>query len=126
MKRRSKGLTTLGTALIVLAGLQTLTLLGYISAPNRPSLPVIPLQIIFTGLFYAIGIGILKLKPWARTGAIVFSILVSLLGFSISIPLLITTESKSLISFMPLIILSAGALFYIYYLTRPRVKEQFK
>ena len=88
-----------------------------------------------------LGIGILKLQEWARKGIIYYQIIIVFLGIILT-PLLkkeilhlgkdIGVTKKEIVHGLTMIDIAGPiieilfTLIIIYYLTRPKVKEQFK
>lgn len=131
-KKRSVGLTIIG-ALFIIGSILSVAMLFLAHSPVILSLTMI----VFFGFaligFYA-GVGILMLKPSARILAIAllivkipygiintfkdFNILIS--GSPIPIPLVL------LPLFLGIVLVAGINIGIIFYLTRPKVKEQFK
>jgi len=140
-KKRSVGVTLLGIIFILL-GLPSLliALLAGISGYYGKGLKLlidIFMRIIFIGTPGALifsGIGLLSLKKWGRICAIITAIAISLVLCGYGIAGFIVKSSsidKSCISwdisFTRFCFFSAlFFLLVIFYLTRPKVKEQFK
>jgi len=79
-------------------------------------------------LFLGIGIGLLKLKEWARKFVIYSNIIVILLFISRIIWLYVFSPESPLMPFGIMAILTVVPilLLVIYFFTRPKVKEQFE
>lgn len=92
----------------------------------------IPLGILSPLLFYICGRGLLLFKNWARIFTLVSSPLLSTLLFIVlfwMLPWICHVSTMSGI-FVTMFLAKLGAIifffFILYYLTRPKVKEQFK
>ena len=114
--KRSLGINIYAYLIIVMAAL---SLLVYASSSSIPSHRIV---IIISNIFYiCIGIGLLKLKSWARISFIgiswIFIILFLLILFMAKIP-----RSAMYLVISGLFIY----LFGIYYFTQDRIKKQFK
>lgn len=135
-KKRSKGLTTLGRFFLfcVILGIM-FAFIGLISGPSGPQdalggtlSDLIRIGFILSPFIFLIeGIGILKLKNWARIFTITFCLINTLLVVIYFIHFHIVLKMP-LDILNDLIWLSIGvfSLYVIYYLTRSKVKEQFK
>lgn len=134
-KKKSVGVTILATCILfsIIPGLIA-AFIGAISDPGHPknvfwvALDVI-MRILFISspvMFLVTGIGLLRLKNWARLTTIFYSPVLSyiVVGFA----------PMHFIKYIPSniwpIIFSVGLimsiLFILFFLTRPKVKEQFK
>ncbi len=127
-KKRSIGVIILSIFLLlcVIPGLIA-AFIGGISHSNAESPAEIALDIIMRILFITspvvflvTAIGLLELKNWARIlTMILFPVLIYITSFGVCI----------LFDVPPILILVICGIFFvliIYYLTRPKVKEQFK
>ncbi len=91
---------------------------GPIVVQANMSIVVLSIKAIFSGLFLSSGIGIIKFKEWSR------KLLFCLLGIRIIYGLKTCVISKVFHPHFVLILMVS--LFLFYFLTRPKVKEQFK
>ena len=127
-RKRSTGLTILGVFLILL-GLSSFGVL-FLLMPK----PILwSICVVIQGLFVFItGVGILLLKPWARIITLVL-ILIKMVQVGansiIDINTMIRKSAGFGAVFGGIVMMVVGILIaigFIYYLTRPSVKEQFK
>ena len=130
-KKRSVGVTVCGIILLVLSVpslfLALIAMISHYYGEGLKDLSIdIGMQILFIGTPIALfcsGKGLLDLKKWGRTCAIITATILSLglLGFGIM--LLIDKDIFfSSINFFAALFF----IFLIYYFTRPKVKEQFR
>jgi len=127
-KKRSIGVTIIGI-LSILGGVVGIGLnAGKLS--EYPHYPIF--HIIISGLAFGMfsiftGIGLLRLKEWARKAEIILCILGALLYFSLMVVLSHgSIEDAFLAFFQRSWFKTIIAIIIIIYLTRPKVKEQFK
>jgi len=91
---------------------------GPIVIQESMNIATLSIKAIFSALFLSSAIGMIKFKEWSR------KLLFCLLGIRIIYGLKTCIISKILHpSFMLILVVS---IFLFYYLTRPKVKEQFK
>ena len=127
-KRGSKGIIILGIWLV----LQGISQFIYSLTNTLFSIVYIPLSLIIFILAY----GIFTLKEWGRTGTIIIQSLLMLQGLFVCIitVLSVTVLKKQNSLFTAIIsrdgvgimIVLAYTVAIVYFLTRPKVKEQFK
>ena len=137
-KKEPVGIFNLALAFLVLGTfslLITLPILISGNPPNSPPSPVTKGTVILNLIKFAIGCGttgilILKKKKWTRVvSLIIVSIMIGLMGMD-EMGSYVTSENilsgirRSLGSTYAWVI--AFFIYSIYYLTRPKVKEQFK
>ena len=147
-KKRSIGVTILGIYFIIIGSIALFAVpLRFIFARlslNHPQQPFwsIPYSLGISALSLILGIGILRLREWLRKGAIYYLIArpfisILLMPFtmkSIEMQLLLNqNEADKFYKMVFIIHLVIGVVFSItlsallvYFLTRPRVKGQFK
>jgi hypothetical protein len=117
-KKRSKGVTFCGWIHVVVGALGIIR--TFLISAFRDY------QIINIGapFMLVIGIGLLKLKEWARKSVIIYYILI-VLAFPVAIVVgsLYSEILSMLIDYIPQFII-VGVV--IYFFTRPKVKEQFR
>lgn len=125
-KKRSKGITIFGWIYILFSvcGLMTL-IAGILEGQGILYIFAMLVEII---LFLAIGIGLLKLKEWARKFVVYSNIIVILLFISRTIWLYVVSPESPLfpIGIMAIFTAVPILLLIIYFFTRPKVREQFK
>ena len=114
-KKRSVGVTIFGWYFI-LVNLIALLIIRLLRPEdflnNLTERPIVIVRLI---VYLIIGIGILKLKNWARIGTIVIGIF-----YIIAAPVAILTANIVGILFL------LSGISMLYFFTRPKVKEQFK
>ena len=115
-KKRSKGVTFFGFYCII-NGLAFFVL---------PIMNHAYLDLIIEGpiglVIVLIGIGILKLVNWVRIVAIILSIITSVVSLITTVIGAFQNPIVAIITLIPVVI----SLSIIYFLTRPKVKEQFR
>ena len=126
-KKRSKGITIIASIYRALSIFITLIIIGFLFLYKIPSDPFKQTSLVFGFImlitFYAVGTGLLKLEKWALNLSIIVSyicVIVYFYGFrkELSSP----DAAGLIITFLLLAFFVAS----IFYLTRPKVKEQFK
>lgn len=155
--KRSAGVTVIavlalvGSAFTLLVGVGMLVAVAIVPAPESTEFPGSPMLfriiLVFASLMYLLpaargiftGIGLLRLKNWARISTIVFSVLLILMGgftalMSLIVPLPVTTHSDVDPAVMSGIRMASGAfwltllgigIWWVVYFNRPKVKHQF-
>jgi len=131
MEKKIKFWVKIVGILIIIYGLCAIgDILFQSPALNFPSLVI---NVIPLSIFMLLGIFILNLKNWARIVFIIYTIvflILCLLLSTITFECLrpgVTREPSTLVSLIYYLILCAlPGVGAIYFLTRPRVKEQFK
>jgi len=138
-KKKSIGITLTGVVFLALDILITpvcmLMLMGLQAASSKNALMFLLVYIIITGIpiiSLFSGIGLLLLKKWSRICAIVTATAMSLVFSGYGISALLDKKANAMNTFLFKFIFysvcSIGALSFaliIFYLTRPKVKEQF-
>ena len=145
-KKRSAGVTVCGIMMIsyslwlfIAAGITPVSYFFYrfLPTPFKMALKIsagLPLITLWISLIYLVpSIGILKLKNWARLFTVYFTILLLLPCIYVLAILTIFTikgglEGPAVIGYLPIFFVLPIMPFIIplIYLTRPKVKEQFK
>jgi hypothetical protein len=132
--KRSAGVTVIavlalvGSAFTLLVGVGMLVAVAIVPAPESTEFPGSPMLfriiLVFASLMYLLpaawgiftGIGLLRLKNWARISTIVFSVLLILMGgftalMSLIVPLPVTTHSDVDPAVMSGIRMASGAFW---------------
>ena len=129
-KKKSLGVTVLGLFLILLSALSLIVLTLFPPMSKNP--PLLTFYVIWAvGVFIA-GIGIIRLKEWARKLALTFFTIktIQLVASSIKDINILIKKSSSFGVIIVGIVLSVVFVIVligiIIYLTRPKVKEQFR
>jgi len=135
-KKRSVGVTIFGIIVIIVSIFEILS--GFVGgtmiclvAGVKPHAIFIGVMFLFTmiGIMYLIGgFGILSLKYWARNLILLVSFFKSILiilSLFLGIKVVIK-EPAAALYFIPQIIVLFLLISILYFLTRPKVKEQFK
>ena len=128
-KKRSKGTTIFGILAIVLGAIFFFLNCKdtcYLLSEKGISITLVTFFLFCEAVnFFQIiyGIGILNLKEWARKMALVVCITILMVYPLLFLIFNVTLVNKDL----PKVILALGfPIAIVYYLTRPKVKEQFK
>jgi len=129
-KKRSIGVTIFGIIELIIGALVTIDLFWVLFGSDSAKYLFAMLNLPFL-IFIWLGVGMLKLKPWARKANIraLFALLAILLLLLILFSL--GVFSGNLIArLIPLLLIAAlfCAIFYppIYFLKHPKVKAQFE
>ena len=100
------------------------TILSFIQFPVNVSIALFWLSLGVVSI--AIGIGLLRLKEWARKAETVLHGISVLLMMVLSVVLISDHNKGDLIVLLPLFIIALISALIFYYFTRPQIKEQFK
>jgi len=133
-KKRSKGITILGICLLLCAVPALFAaLIGMVSQSYAKGVTEVVIDIIMRILFISspltfisAGVGMLNLKNWARIMVMFIFPIPSFIAISISGSFLNVIMPPDIVSLMTLLGTAVMSLAIIFYLTRPKVKEQFK
>lgn len=133
-KKRSVGVTRLGICLLlcVIPGCFAATIGAISGSQAKGTLEVaveIIMRILFISspfLFLITGIGLLKLKNWARILTLFLSPALAYVGVGFTGIILTFLIPDKIWTFIFSITVIVTFLSIIYYLTRPEVKEQFR
>ena len=121
-KGRSAGVAFFGY--ITITGGALFILISFIQFPVNVSIALFWLSLGSVAI--ATGIGLLKLKEWARKAEMILHGTSVLLMGTLGVILILDHNKGDLIVLLPLFIIGSLSALILYYFTRHPIKEQFK